>query len=260
MFIVRSPARSGGWDFGVRSSLNLSIGRDRKRLESVCPAPRVRRSTGAPPGHRPPPIVRAPCDPSVIPKPAGIVPSRKARGGPGNLGKLSDQTSQPRSNFHPRPPARTFFRPCRQRPIPHPAGSPISDLKETEPSHRQVQRSRTEGKRSTPNVIFANGCAHQEEGRREDAQSGIRQISIRLFDGPLVKRRSSRSPSPGARGSLSRGKLIRTEMPTPQRPSSRPRKPQNLPRPESSAQEPRLTHGRKTPLDLAFMLRSLVYR
>ena len=79
---------------------------------------------------------------------------------------------QDRSNFHPRPPTRPFFRPCRQRPIPHPAGSPVSDFKETEPSHMQVQRSRTEGKK-------INAECHLCKWLRASRRGKTRRRSIR---------------------------------------------------------------------------------
>ena len=56
--------------------------------------------------------------------------------------------------------------PCRQRPIPHPAGPSIADFEETQPSHMQAQWSPRKPVGRTPNVILAKSCAHQEAARR----------------------------------------------------------------------------------------------
>ena len=87
--------------------------------------------------------------------------------------------------------------PCRQRPIPHSAGSPISDFKETEPSHLKVQRSRRKAKGRTPNVILANGYPHQEAGRRS-IKNSTNSDSI-IWGRTLTKESCAKSVEPASR-------------------------------------------------------------
>ena len=69
--------------------------------------------------------------------------------------------------------------PCRQRPIPHPAGPSIADFEETQPSHMQAQWSPRKPIGRTPNVILAKSCAHQEAARRSIKNSTISDSIVR---------------------------------------------------------------------------------
>ena len=69
--------------------------------------------------------------------------------------------------------------PCRQRPIPHPAGHSIADFEETQPSHMQAQWSPRKPIGRTPNVILAKSCAHQEAARRSIKNSTISDSIVR---------------------------------------------------------------------------------
>ena len=69
--------------------------------------------------------------------------------------------------------------PCRQRPIPHPAGPSIADFEETQPSHMQAQWSPRKPIGRTPNVILAKSRAHQEAARRSIKNSTISDSIVR---------------------------------------------------------------------------------
>ena len=85
--------------------------------------------------------------------------------------------------------------PCRQRPIPHPAGPSIPDFEETQPSHMQAQWSPRKPIGRTPNVILAKSCAHQEAARRSIKNSTISDSIVRgrALSTCSAKNRSSRS-------------------------------------------------------------------
>ena len=69
--------------------------------------------------------------------------------------------------------------PCRQRPIPHPAGPSIADFEETQPSHMQAQWSPRKPIGRAPNVILAKSRAHQEAARRSIKNSTISDSIVR---------------------------------------------------------------------------------
>ena len=124
---------------------------------------------------------------------AGIIPSSAqapgARGGlgtPGRRGRTEAcaKTAQTSTCIHTKRRVALYrfghsSVPCRQRPIPHPAGPSIADFEETQPSHMQAQWSPRKPVGRTPNVILAKSCAHQEAARRSIKNSTISDSIVR---------------------------------------------------------------------------------